>query len=327
VGEAGYRSHGHVADALDFDTAYRVKQKLLYTAVDERGRNLFAPPIASMVPNFRRMAMPTIQKPQLDHVSFPWREQSDRFHMELDARRAEIFERSGFNKEFGNSDNALNTNEEPEGAAFILELSGILSQAAAIKMDGGYKPANKVIATLKSIKKNPSLILNAGVEPEALAMVSSSYQRAEEKPGTFWFDIDRPDDDAPDPQRVRIAASVAIKKLLPRRGQPRDVVLDFLGDKLLRCFLRFNATAGRHSVAADGDRAQAEAGPFFEYLSLVIAPLNRFLVQLPTSYGAKSISVPELARRALRRSGKNRIRRVERFHLHPFSMPPNSSHN
>jgi hypothetical protein len=70
------------------------------------------------------MAMPTIQKPQLDHVSFPWREQSDRFHMELDARRAEIFERSGFNKEFGNSDNALNTNEEPEGAAFILELSG-----------------------------------------------------------------------------------------------------------------------------------------------------------------------------------------------------------
>jgi hypothetical protein len=149
-------------------------------------------------------------------------------------------------------------------------------------------------------------------------MVASSYQRAEERPGTFWFDIDRPDDDAPDPQRVRIAASVAIKKLLPRRGQPRDVVLDFLGEKLLKCFLRFNPTAGRHSVAADGDRAQAEAGPFFEYLSLVIAPLNRFLVQLPTSYGAKTISVPELARRALRRSGKNRIRRVEKFHLHPF---------
>src|ERR1700736_825799 len=97
--------------------------------------------------------MPTIQKPQLGHVSFSWHEQSDRFQRELDARRAEIFERSGFNKEFGNSGNPPSTNEEQEGAAFILELSGILSQAAAIKMDGGYKPANKVIATLKSIKR------------------------------------------------------------------------------------------------------------------------------------------------------------------------------
>jgi hypothetical protein len=68
-----------------------------------RGRNLFAPPVASMAPNFRRMAMPTIQKPQLDHVSFPWHEQSDRFHQELDARRVEIFEQSGLNREFGNT--------------------------------------------------------------------------------------------------------------------------------------------------------------------------------------------------------------------------------
>src|ERR1700736_1150538 len=157
--------------------------------------------------------MPTIQKPQLDHVSFPWHEQSDRFHQELDARRAEIFEQSGFNREFGNTGNPPSTSEEQEGAAFILELSGILSQAAAIKMDGGYKSANKVIATQKSIKKDPSLILNAGVEPEALAMVASNYQRAEEEPGTFWFDVDRPDDGVPDPQRVRNAASVAIKKL------------------------------------------------------------------------------------------------------------------
>jgi hypothetical protein len=58
-------------------------------------------------------------------------------------------------------------------------LSGILSQAAAIKIDAGYKPANKVIATLTSIKKNPSLVLNASVEPEALAMVASNYQRAD----------------------------------------------------------------------------------------------------------------------------------------------------
>src|ERR1700730_7632076 len=69
-----------------------------FTKLWMTGRNLFTPPIASIAPNFGRMAMPTIQKPQRDHVSFPWHEQSDRFHRELDARRADIFERSGFKK-------------------------------------------------------------------------------------------------------------------------------------------------------------------------------------------------------------------------------------
>jgi hypothetical protein len=263
--------------------------------------------------------MPTIQRPQLDHVRFPWHEQSDQFHKELAARSAAIFELSGFNREFENPDFPPGTQHEKEGAAFILELSGILSQAAAIKMDGGYKAANKVIATLKAIKKDPSLIFKAGVEPEALSMVASNYQRGGEEPGTFWFDIDRPDDDVPDPQRVSKAASVAIKKLSPRRGQPRDVMLDLLGDKLLACYLRFNSTAGRHSVAADGDRAQVEGGPFLEFLIVVIAPLNRFLLQLPASHGAKAISAPDLARRALRNRGKTRIRRLEKFTLPPFS--------
>jgi hypothetical protein len=256
--------------------------------------------------------MPTIQKPQLDCAPFPWHEQSDKFQEELEAQRAQVLERSGFNREFGNSGGSPSANEEQEGAALILELSGILSQAAAIKMEGGYKPANKIIATLKSIRKDPSLVFKAAVEPEALSMVASNYQRGEEDPGKFWFDVDR-SGEAPlaDPKRVSKAASVAIEKLSPRRGQPRDVMLDFLGDKLLACYLRFSSTAGRHSVAADGDRAQAEAGPFLGFLTVAIAPLNRFLTQLPECYGAKAVSEPDLARRALGRRGKTRIRRVE----------------
>ena len=100
--------------------------------------------------------MPTVQKPQLDHASFPWHQQSDQFHQELKAQKAEILQRSGFNREFGNAGDPPGINEEQEGASFILELSGMLSQAAAIKMDGGHKPTNKVIATLKSIEKDPS---------------------------------------------------------------------------------------------------------------------------------------------------------------------------
>jgi len=64
--------------------------------------------------------MPTLQKPQLDHVSFPWHEQSNLFHRELEAQRAQILERSGFNREFGISGNPPSVNEEQEGTAFIL---------------------------------------------------------------------------------------------------------------------------------------------------------------------------------------------------------------
>jgi len=258
--------------------------------------------------------MPTIQKPQLDHVSFSWHEQSNLFHRELEAQRAKILEQSGLNREFGNPGNAPGMSYEQEAAAFILELSGILSEAAAIKMDGGYKPANKVIATLKSIKKEPSLVFRDGVEPEALSMVASNYQRGEEKPGTFWFDVDRPGDDLPhpDPQRVSQAASVAIQGLeaLVRVGRPPDAMLDFLGARLLLCYGRFNESAGRRSIAADGEGTQAEAGPFFEFFDLVIAPLNRFLIQLPPSYGAKAISGSELARRALRSPAKRLFERL-----------------
>jgi len=105
--------------------------------------------------------MPTIQKPQLDHTSFAWQEQSDRFHTELEAQNVEILERSGFNREFGDPADAPSINTSNERAKFILELSGILSQAAAIKMDAGYKPTNKVIATLKAIRKDPSILSGA----------------------------------------------------------------------------------------------------------------------------------------------------------------------
>jgi hypothetical protein len=272
--------------------------------------------------------MPTIQKPQLDHIPFAWQEQSDRFHGELEAQSATILERSGFNNEFGDPADAPSINTSRERAKFILELSGILSQAAAIKMDAGYKPTNKVIATLKAIKKDPSIVLRGGVEPEALAMVASHYQRGDEQPGMFWFDVDRADGvPLPNPQRVSSAASIAMDALSARRGRPRNVMLDFLADKLLECYLRFNLTAGRHSIAADGDLAQAEAGPFHDFLSVVIATLNRFLIQLPPCYGAKAISAAELARRALRQRGKAPVRRVRKFDLALFSTSPNSPHN
>ena len=99
---------------------------------------------------------------------------------------------------------------------------------------------------------------------------------------------------------------MAIRALeqVARSGRPREVMLNYLADNLLACFLRFNETATRHSIASDGDRAQAAAGPFLDFLTLIVEPLNKFLVQLPPNYGAKAISAPELAHRALRNQAK-----------------------
>ena len=69
----------------------------------------------------------------------------------------------------------LPINTEKKGTKFILELGGILSLAATIKVDAGYKPANKLIATLASIEKDPSFILTNSIEPEALGRLAWNY--------------------------------------------------------------------------------------------------------------------------------------------------------
>jgi hypothetical protein len=271
--------------------------------------------------------MPTIQKPQLHHVPFCWHQHSEEFHAELRAQRPDILEKSGFTREFGSSGSAPGTSYELESDAFILELSGILSRAAAIKVDGGYKAANKVIATLRAIEKDPTLVFKAAVEPEALAMLESNFRLASEEPGTFWFLLDRSDAALIcDPQCIGRAASAAIRQLRTevRRGRRADFMLDYLGDRLLACYLRFNDTATRHSIASDGERAQAEAGPYFEFLKLVVAPLGRFLGAQGLGVGTTPISLPELARRSLQRRGQPLIRRVAKFTC--LIGAPNSSH-
>lgn len=262
-----------------------------------------------------KTAMPTTYKPQLNHASFRWSETSDKFLQELTAQRAAILELSGFNEEFRDSSGSVSCSAASEGDAFLLELSGILALAAAIKVDAGKKATNQVIATLRAIEKAPNLILKTGVEPESLAMVAANYQRGDEVPGTYWFDVDGSGDQSPpDLQQVVKAARGAIAKLESDRqtGRPEDLVLSFLGDSLLRCYLRFNAVASRHSIAASSDGAQVEAGPFFEFLTIVIGPLNQYFKNLPASVGKKTLSAAQIARVGLKNHASQQAGRPAR---------------
>jgi hypothetical protein len=143
--------------------------------------------------------MPTTYRPQLEHVGFNWVGQADQID-----HPAEIFK--------ANAEEVMR------------ELSGILSLAASIRMDAGFKAPNKLISTLRAIKKDPSIIISRAIEPEALATLGSHYQRAGEPPGIFWWDIDRQfDGPLPDLQRVREAASAAISALQAEAGPGKPV--------------------------------------------------------------------------------------------------------
>jgi hypothetical protein len=252
--------------------------------------------------------MPTKYKAQLDHVGFDWTKDAEIILQNLMAKKNLILAKAGFSGVYACSYNLATQTMETECSAFIKDICGALSWAAAVQMDGGFKATNKIIATLEFVERNPSSINSRNIEPEALGMIAGHYQRADEVPGKFGMDVYQ-DEGALDLnlQQVSRAASLAISFLRTERkkGRPKRLPLDLLREKLRDLFLRYNVVAIRHSIASDGEVAQTEAGPYFEFCEVVIAPLNEFLASLPGSYEAKPISAAQVVRRgAVLRRGR-----------------------
>jgi hypothetical protein len=232
--------------------------------------------------------MPTKYRPQLDHAGFDWTKDGEFIRQRLMARRDRVASAARF------------TGDEAALISFIDDVCGILCWAAAIETNGGFKAANRIIATLEAVVKDPSIINTGKVEPEALGVIASQYQRASETPGKFGFDVYQ-DQGAHelDLQQVSRAAMQAIIQLKTEaaKGRPKKPLLDVLSEKLRDLFLRHNDFATRHSIASDGKVAQAEAGPYFEFCKTVIVPLNEFFAKLPLSYDAEPISAAQIARK------------------------------
>jgi len=232
--------------------------------------------------------MPTKYKAQLDHVGFDWTKDAQLIRQGLMSRKDLILPEAEFRE------------DQAALVSFIEDICGILCWAAAVQMDGGFKATNKIVATLEAVAKDPSIITTGNVEPEALGTIASQYQRADEAPGKFGFDIYQ-DEGAHELhlQQVRLAAVQAIIELQTEatKGRPKKILLDLLGEKLRDLFLRRNDVATRHSIASDGEVAQTEAGPYFEFCETVIASLNEFFASLPQSYEAKPVSAAQVVRK------------------------------
>lgn len=245
-------------------------------------------------------------EPQLTHLGFDWVRQPARFDQDLRARETVILEKLGFYSAYGSLDDP-NFTGHIESMRSIEELSGLLCKAGAIMMDGSFKPPHQIIATLRRIEADPSIAFGVAIEPEALGVLASCYQRAEEKPGTFWLDIYR-DGAAPLPQlnRITAAARAGILKMLSEAapGRRKNHAIKFLAFGFREIFLRYNAAIARHSLdsSRDGNKIQIDGGPFFDFVSEVLKPFNEFCLALATEYGVKPVSAGSLTQVAWKNS-------------------------
>jgi hypothetical protein len=249
--------------------------------------------------------VPTVHKAELDHVGFKWHEDSNRFHEALLNQAAAICNAAGLRREPNEPGQHTGEGLNEQESELIHRCAGAISRAAAIQVDAGYKAANKLVATLEKIEKDPSLILKRDIEPEALGILAVSYQRNNESPGTFWFDVHEVEGvPKADPEKIRVAASRAIELLKAEasKGRPKNIAIEWLASSLLEIYSGFNDKAGRRSVLSwkDDNYFQIEDSRFVRFLELVIAPLNQFYADRPVNSRPKPVSATQLARVALR---------------------------
>jgi hypothetical protein len=237
--------------------------------------------------------MPTRVKPQINHQRVNFSELVNRLEEEYRANKETILERVGFYREFGDPGAATYTGAR-EANELIRELAGIVAMAAVILIDAGFKPANKLIATLEAIIEDPKLFYLDTTEPEAQGVVGACYQRADEPAGTYWSDLEFHEANEIYYEWIRAAARNGIAEVTPgaRRGRPFAWHVVYLVSKLRPIFLRFNDRITRKSVwssRGDGDLSQTEEGPFFLFVETVLAPLTAYL-DGPSDSGSSSPS-------------------------------------
>lgn len=221
--------------------------------------------------------MPTKYKAQLNHFPYKW---DDELKRELQAISPTIVRASGLEKLLSGSPDGIV--DGPDEHELICRIDGILSLAAAVRIESDTAVANKVIATLQAVERTPPLVRSNTIEPEALSMLQRHYQRSDEVPGTYWTDFDHPElVKTITFSAIKQAARLAITTLKreAKNGRPSDPLLADVGRKLAEIFLYYNPDIARTSrlSSRSGKLIQVEDGPFLDFACVVLGPLNRYL--------------------------------------------------
>ena len=231
--------------------------------------------------------MPTLSKPQLFERESPWLRESDRFLQELCRKGVPILARLNYYAERdlpvpeADQLEVLVQDEEIE----LKRIAGALTFAAAASED---LPDAGVIATLKEVSRNRSLLRLGRLPPAVEWDIARHYQRGDEKPATHWRDVwgDQPaifegQVEVPTDANIKKAALAAIARIQStrKRGRTPNSANQVLADRLGEIFRQSGQRITRHRLPEmrHGKLVFVESGPFYDFLSLVLPPLQAYL--------------------------------------------------
>ena len=231
--------------------------------------------------------MPTVSKAQLIEAESPWGAASDQMYLELCRDRIPILTALGFYAEHDlpppqeNSDAIPTKDEETE----LRQIAGALTVAAAAS---GIMSTAVLVATLLKVSKKPSLFFTRELPAPVEWAIACDYQRGNEPPGTHWRDIwgDQvallpAQVEQPTEASITKAAACALEQMQNGRARGRTFnrADQILADRLGEIFRQSGQPIRRRRepVMRQGELVYMEGGPIYDFLELVLKPLQRHL--------------------------------------------------
>ena len=232
--------------------------------------------------------MPTLAKPQLTESPSAWGAASDEMYFELCNTRIPILTALQFYKRRDllppdiNSYAVLTKNEAEE----LWQIAGALAEAAE---SFGCMTTAVLVATLQTVIKNPNLFYKRELPAAVERVIARHYQRSDEAPGTHWRDVwgdqvsSFPGEvERPTEVNISKAARAALDTIQESRGPGRNynVADQDLADRLGQLFRGSGQPIRRHNkpTMRYGKLVYVEGGgPFYDFLELVLKPLQRYL--------------------------------------------------
>ena len=181
------------------------------------------------------------------------------------------------------SSSSVPTEDEEEE---LRPLAGALTEAAETS---GFMPAAVLVATLQKVMKKPSLFFTGELPAAVEWAIACEYQRADEPPGTHWRDVwgyqvsgVSVKVEQPTEANIAKAAGAALATIQATRtpGRTYNVADQILADRLGEIFRGSGQPIRRHNmpIMRHGKSVYVEGGgPFYDFLDLVLTPLQRYL--------------------------------------------------
>ena len=225
--------------------------------------------------------MPTLGKPQLVETESAWGAPSKRIFDELCQERIAILSALGFYEERGlpipDADSDVTREEHEE----LNPIAGALICAAEAART---MPDAVLIASLDKVQAEPTSFSARKLPAEIEWAMACHYRRADENLATHWRDLwgdQLGDVEKPAESNIQKAALAAIESIQAdrKRGRRPNPANQILADRLGNIFRRSGQRIVRNHLPTMryGELTSVEVGPFYDFLNLVLKPLQRYL--------------------------------------------------